>query len=141
LIDLIVKMKLGMVNSAAMKTTFLRSYPRMKRAGLRGPAPIRRFFFDEPSVDPTPLPLRTRFSDQEHPSRIGTTMVLSPELQSIFNVADRIIMLERRQRDYCGGRPEMAKETTDPGEKLSIVMYQKRRRKDYKMARKTSKFD
>jgi phospholipid/cholesterol/gamma-HCH transport system ATP-binding protein len=91
-----------------------------KRAGLAralalDPAIV---FFDEPSAGLDPVTSR-KLDDLVLQIRatLGTTMVIvSHELDSIFGIADRVIMLDREARGIIAEGPprELAKSSTDP---------------------------
>jgi phospholipid/cholesterol/gamma-HCH transport system ATP-binding protein len=121
-IDLIVKMKLGMVNLAGYEN----HYPSELSGGMKKRAGIARamaldpivLFFDELSagLDPVTavelddLILKTN-------EALGTTMVVvSHELESICKIADRVIMLDKETRGIIAeGTPaDMKEKATDP---------------------------
>jgi phospholipid/cholesterol/gamma-HCH transport system ATP-binding protein len=121
-IDLIVKMKLGMVNLAGYEN----HYPAELSGGMKKRAGIARamaldpivLFFDELSagLDPVTaveldeLILKTN-------EALGTTMVIvTHELESICKIADRVIMLDKGAKGIIAeGTPqELKDEVTDP---------------------------
>jgi phospholipid/cholesterol/gamma-HCH transport system ATP-binding protein len=121
-IDLIVKMKLGMVNLAGYEN----HYPAELSGGMKKRAGIARamaldptvLFFDELSagLDPVTaveldeLILKTN-------EALGTTMVIvTHELESICKIADRVIMLDKGAKGIIAeGTPQELKDkVTDP---------------------------
>lgn len=121
-IDLIVKMKLGMVNLAGYEN----HSPAELSGGMKKRAGIARamaldplvLFFDELSAGLDPITaveldnliLKTN-------EALGTTMVVvSHELQSICKIADRVIMLDKTAKGIITeGTPDELKErSTDP---------------------------
>jgi phospholipid/cholesterol/gamma-HCH transport system ATP-binding protein len=121
-IDLIVKMKLGMVNLAGYENHLPEelSGGMKKRAGLARAMALdpKVLFFDEPSagLDPsTSAELDSLIKSIR--AGIGTTMVIvTHELQSIFNIADRIIMLDKAAKGIIAeGDPKWLRDnSTDP---------------------------
>ena len=121
-IDLVVKMKLGMVNLAGYENYLPEelSGGMKKRAGLARAMALDPtvLFFDEPSagLDPsTSAELDSLIKTIR--TGIGTTMVIvTHELQSIFNIADRIIMLDKAAKGIIAeGDPRWLKDnSTDP---------------------------
>ena len=121
-IDLVVKMKLGMVNLAGYENHLPEelSGGMKKRAGLARAMALDPtvLFFDEPSagLDPsTSAELDSLIKSIR--AGIGTTMVIvTHELQSIFNIADRIIMLDKAAKGIIAeGDPRWLKDnSTDP---------------------------
>ncbi|HUL29646.1 MAG TPA: ATP-binding cassette domain-containing protein [Thermodesulfobacteriota bacterium] len=121
-IDLVVKMKLGMVNLAGYENHLPEelSGGMKKRAGLARAMALDPtvLFFDEPSagLDPvTSAELDSLIKNIR--AGIGTTMVIvTHELQSIFNIADRIIMLDKGAKGMIAeGDPRWLKDhSTDP---------------------------
>jgi len=122
LIDLIVKMKLGMVNLAGYENHLPEelSGGMKKRAGLARAMALDPtvLFFDEPSAGLDPVTsAELDLLIKSIQAGIGTTMVIvTHELQSIFNVADRVIMLDREAKGIIAeGDPRWLKEnSTDP---------------------------
>jgi phospholipid/cholesterol/gamma-HCH transport system ATP-binding protein len=122
LIELVVKMKLGMVQLAGYENHL----PEELSGGMKKRASLARamamdptvLFFDEPSAGLDPI------TSAELDSLIkiinagmGTTMVIvTHELQSILNIADRIIMLDKAAKGIIAeGNPKWLKDqTTDP---------------------------
>lgn len=122
LIDLLVRIKLGMVNLTGVEGL----QPAQLSGGMRKRAGLARamaldphiLFFDEPSAGLDPvnsaeldaLILQLRRS-------LGTTIVVvTHELPSIFTIADRVIMLDRESRRIIAeGTPaELRDHSTDP---------------------------
>ncbi len=121
-IDSIVKTKLGMVGLSGYENHL----PSELSGGMKKRAGIARamaldpavLFFDEPSagLDPvTSAELDQLIKNLN--SGIGTTMVIvTHELESIFNVAHRIIMLDKSKKGIIaeGDPRELKKYSTDP---------------------------
>jgi phospholipid/cholesterol/gamma-HCH transport system ATP-binding protein len=121
-IDLVVKMKLGMVDLAGYENHL----PEELSGGMKKRASLARamaldptvLFFDEPSagLDPiTSAELDALIKSIR--AGIGTTMVIvTHELQSILNIADRIIMLDKEAKGVIAeGNPRWLKDnSTDP---------------------------
>ncbi len=121
-IETIVRVKLAMVGLAGYGNHF----PRELSGGMKKRAGIARamamdphvLFFDEPfaGLDPitsAELDLLIKKINQG----MGTTMVIvSHELESIFSIADRIVMLEKRKKGIIAeGDPRVLKQqSTDP---------------------------
>lgn len=121
-IDLIVKMKLGMVNLAGYEN----HYPAELSGGMKKRAGIARamaldpkvLFFDELSAGLDPI-TAVELDDLiiKTNEALGTTMVVvSHELQSICKIAHRVIMLDKASKGIIAeGTPEELKEqSTDP---------------------------
>jgi len=121
-IDLIVKMKLGMVNLAGYEnhSPVELSGGMKKRAGIARAMALDPLvlFFDELSAGLDPITaaeldnliLKTN-------EALGTTMVVvSHELQSICKIADRVIMLDKTTRGIIAeGTPgDLKEKSTDP---------------------------
>ena len=121
-IDLVTKMKLGMVNLAGYENHLPEelSGGMKKRAGLARAMALDPtvLFFDEPSAGLDPITSAELDSlIKSIRAGIGTTMVIvTHELQSIFNVADRIIMLDKKAKGIIAeGDPRWLKENSiDP---------------------------
>ncbi len=118
----IVKMKLGLVDLAGYENHLPEelSGGMKKRAGLARAMALDPtvLFFDEPSAGLDPITsAELDFLIKSIRAGIGTTMVIvTHELQSIFNVADRIIMLDKEAKGIIAeGDPRWLKEnSTDP---------------------------
>lgn len=121
-IDLIVKMKLGMVNLAGYEN----HNPAELSGGMKKRAGIARamaldplvLFFDELSAGLDPI-TAVELDDLilKTNEALGTTMVVvSHELQSICKIADRVIMLDKTAKGIIAeGTPDELKErSTDP---------------------------
>ena len=121
-IDLVVKMKLGMVNLAGYENHLPEelSGGMKKRAGLARAMALdpKVLFFDEPSAGLDPITSAELDSlIKSIRAGIGTTMVIvTHELQSIFNIADRIIMLDKEAKGIIAeGDPRWLKNNSiDP---------------------------
>jgi phospholipid/cholesterol/gamma-HCH transport system ATP-binding protein len=121
-LELIVKMKLGLVNLAGYENHLPSevSGGMMKRAGLARAMALDPtvLFFDEPSagLDPiTSVELDNLIKSIN--AGMGTTMVIvTHELESIFNIAHRVIMLDKSARGIIAeGDPlELKDHSTDP---------------------------
>jgi len=121
-INLIVKMKLGMVNLAGYEN----HYPAELSGGMKKRAGIARamaldplvLFFDELSAGLDPI-TAVELDDLilKTNEALGTTMVVvSHELQSICKIADRVLMLDKAAKGIIAeGTPADLKEkATDP---------------------------
>ena len=121
-INLIVKMKLGMVNLAGYEN----HYPAELSGGMKKRAGIARsmaldplvLFFDELSAGLDPI-TAVELDDLilKTNEALGTTMVVvSHELQSICKIADRVLMLDKASKGIIAeGTPDDLKEkATDP---------------------------
>ena len=134
-IDLVVRMKLGIVDLAGYENHLPEelSGGMKKRAGLARAMALDPtvLFFDEPSAGLDPITSAELDSlIKSIRAGIGTTMVIvTHELQSIFNVADRIIMLDKEAKGIIAeGDPRWLKDnSTDPRVKAFFnrrVLYQ-----------------
>jgi phospholipid/cholesterol/gamma-HCH transport system ATP-binding protein len=119
-IDLIVKMKLGLVNLAGYENHLPSeiSGGMKKRAGLARAMALDPtiLFFDEPSagLDPvTSVELDNLIKSIN--AGMGTTMVIvTHELESIFNIAHRVLMLDKAARGIIAeGDPRELKDHSD----------------------------
>jgi phospholipid/cholesterol/gamma-HCH transport system ATP-binding protein len=121
-INLIVKMKLGMVELAGYENHLPEelSGGMKKRGGLARAMAMDPtvLFFDEPSAGLDPITSAELDSlIKSINAGMGTTMVIvTHELQSILNIADRIIMLDKEAKGIIAeGDPKWLKEqATDP---------------------------
>jgi phospholipid/cholesterol/gamma-HCH transport system ATP-binding protein len=121
-IELIVRMKLGLVNLAGYENHLPSeiSGGMQKRAGLARAMALDPtiLFFDEPSagLDPiTSVELDNLIKSIN--AGMGTTMVIvTHELESIFNIAHRVIMLDKSARGIIaeGDPRELKEHSTDP---------------------------
>jgi len=121
-IELIVRMKLGLVNLAGYENHLPSelSGGMKKRAGLARAMALDPtvLFFDEPSagLDPiTSVELDNLIKSIN--AGMGTTMVIvTHELESIFNIAHRVIMLDKETRGIIaeGDPRELKDHSTDP---------------------------
>jgi phospholipid/cholesterol/gamma-HCH transport system ATP-binding protein len=121
-IDLIVKMKLGMVQLAGYENHL----PAELSGGMKRRAGLARamamdptvLFFDEPSAGLDPITsAELDLLIKSINAGMGTTMVIvTHELQSILNIADRIIMLDKTAKGIIAeGNPKWLKDqATDP---------------------------
>jgi len=121
-INMIVKMKLGMVNLAGYEN----HYPSELSGGMKKRAGIARamaldptvLFLDELSagLDPVTAVELDELIIKTNEA-LGTTMVIvTHELQSICKIADRVIMLDKGAKGIIAeGKPsDMKDKTTDP---------------------------
>ena len=121
-IDFVVRMKLDIVDLAGYEDYLPEelSGGMIKRAGLARAMALDPtvLFFDEPSAGLDPITSAELDSlIKSIRAGIGTTMVIvTHELQSIFNIADRIIMLDREAKGIIAeGDPRWLKDnSTDP---------------------------
>lgn len=103
-VDVLIKMKLGLVNLDGYENHLPSelSGGMKKRAGLARAMALnpKILFFDEPSAGLDPVTSAELDNLIVHINKsLGTTMVIvTHELQSVFAVADRIIMLDRNAR-------------------------------------------
>ncbi len=120
-IDYLVKMKLAMVNLAG----FENHLPSELSGGMQKRAGVARamaldpmvLFFDEPSAGLDPITgVELDIMIKRLNTGMGTTMVVvTHELQSIFKISDRIIMLDKdAQGIIAEGDPKVLKDSTDP---------------------------
>uniref|UniRef100_A0A7C3Z388 ABC transporter ATP-binding protein n=1 Tax=Desulfobacca acetoxidans TaxID=60893 RepID=A0A7C3Z388_9BACT len=120
-IDYIVKMKLAMVNLAG----FENHLPSELSGGMQKRAGVARamaldpqvLFFDEPSAGLDPITgVELDIMIKRLRAGMGTTMVVvTHELQSIFTISDRIIMLDKSAQGIIAeGDPRKLKDSTDP---------------------------
>ncbi len=121
-VDMLVRMRLCMVGLAGYGNHFPGelSGGMQKRAGIARAMAMEPhvLFFDEPfaGLDPitsADLDLLIKRLNRD----MGTTMVIvSHELESIFSIGDRIVMLDRRKKGIIAeGDPRVLKEqSTDP---------------------------
>ncbi len=119
-IDLVVKMKLGLVNLAGYENHLPEelSGGMKKRAGLARAMALDPtvLFFDEPSAGLDPVTSAELDSlIKSIRAGIGTTMVIvTHELQSILNIADRIIMLDKAAKGIIAeGDPRWLRDNSD----------------------------
>lgn len=122
LLDLIVRMKLGMVGLERYENHF----PAELSGGMKKRAGIARalaldpevLFFDEPSAGLDPVTSAELDLLIKNINRgIGTTMVIvTHDLESIFSIAHRIIMLDKSKKGIIAeGNPlDLKKNSKDP---------------------------
>ena len=121
-IDLLVKMKLNLVNLEGYENHLPSeiSGGMKKRAGLARAMALnpKILFFDEPSAGLDPVTSAELDNLIIHINKsLGTTMVIvTHELQSIFAVAHRVIMLDKRARGIIAeGAPKYLRDhSTNP---------------------------
>lgn len=120
-IDYIVKMKLAMVNLAGFENHLPSelSGGMQKRAGVARAMALdpRVLFFDEPSAGLDPITgVELDIMIKRLKAGMGMTMVVvTHELQSIFNISDRIIMLDKTAQGIIAeGDPRKLKDSPDP---------------------------
>ncbi len=122
MINMIIKMKLGMVNLAGYEN----HYPSELSGGMKKRAGIARamaldpivLFFDELSAGLDPV-TAVELDDLiiKTNEALGTTMVIvTHELESIYKIADRVIMLDKTAKGIIAeGDPlELKEKATDP---------------------------
>jgi phospholipid/cholesterol/gamma-HCH transport system ATP-binding protein len=122
MIDMIIKMKLGMVNLSG----YGNHYPSELSGGMKKRAGIARamaldpivLFFDELSAGLDPV-TAVELDDLiiKTNEALGTTMVIvTHELESIYKIADRVIMLDKTAKGIIAeGDPlELKEKATDP---------------------------
>jgi phospholipid/cholesterol/gamma-HCH transport system ATP-binding protein len=122
MIDLIVKMKLGLVYLAGYENHLPEelSGGMKKRAGLARAMALDPtvLFFDEPSAGLDPITsAELDILIKSINAGMGTTMVIvTHELESIFNIAHRVLMLDKSARGIIAeGEPHELKEnSSDP---------------------------
>jgi len=119
-VDTLVKMKLNMVNLKGFENHLPSeiSGGMRKRAGLARAMALnpKILFFDEPSAGLDPVTSVELDNLIIHLNKsLGTTMVIvTHELQSIFNVAHRVIMLDKRTKGIIAeGNPKHLKDNSD----------------------------
>jgi phospholipid/cholesterol/gamma-HCH transport system ATP-binding protein len=116
-LDILVKMKLNMVNLKGYENHLPSeiSGGMRKRAGLARAMALnpKILFFDEPSAGLDPVTSVELDNLIIHLNKsLGTTMVIvTHELQSIFNVAHRVIMLDKQTKGIIAeGNPQHLKD-------------------------------
>jgi phospholipid/cholesterol/gamma-HCH transport system ATP-binding protein len=119
-VDTLVKMKLNMVNLKGFENHLPSeiSGGMRKRAGLARAMALnpKILFFDEPSAGLDPVTSVELDNLIIHLNKsLGTTMVIvTHELQSIFNVAHRIIMLDKQTKGIIAeGNPKHLKDYSE----------------------------
>jgi phospholipid/cholesterol/gamma-HCH transport system ATP-binding protein len=119
-VETLVKMKLKMVNLNGYENHLPSeiSGGMRKRAGLARAMALnpKILFFDEPSAGLDPVTSVELDNLIIHLNKsLGTTMVIvTHELQSIFNVAHRVIMLDKKTKGIIAeGNPKYLKEHSD----------------------------
>lgn len=122
MIDLIVKMKLGMVHLSGYENYL----PSELSGGMKKRAGIARamaldptiLFFDELSAGLDPVTsAELDILVKSINAGMGTTMVVvTHELESIFTIADRVIMLDKSEKGIIaeGDPQELKRNATDP---------------------------
>jgi phospholipid/cholesterol/gamma-HCH transport system ATP-binding protein len=121
-IDLIVKMKLALVNLAGYENHLPEeiSGGMKKRAGLARAMALdpRVLFFDEPSAGLDPISAaELDILIKSINTGLGTTMVVvTHELESIFSIAHRVIMLDKSAKGIIaqGDPRELKDHSPDP---------------------------
>lgn len=122
MIDLIVRMKLGMVNLAG----YGNHLPSELSGGMRIRAGLARamaldpkiLFLDEPSagLDPVTAAEIDSLIKSINEGMRTTMVIITQELESIFNIGMRVIMLDKKKKGIiASGNPEELREqSTDP---------------------------
>lgn len=121
-IDRIVRMKLSMVNLSGFENHLPSelSGGMKKRAGLARAMALDPtvLFFDEPSAGLDPVTsAELDILMKQINSGLGTTMVVvTHELDSLFSIAHRIVMLDKEAKGIIavGNPQELKKSSTDP---------------------------
>jgi len=115
-----VRMKLAMVNLAGYENHLPSelSGGMQKRAGLARAMALDPMvlFFDEPSAGLDPVTgVELDIMIKRLNAGMGTTMVVvTHELQSIFNISDRVIMLDKDAKGIIAeGDPKVLKDSED----------------------------
>jgi len=114
LIYQLVKMKLAMVNLAGYEN----HYPSELSGGMKKRAGLARamamdptiLFFDEPSTGLDPVTSAELYALIKHMNRImrETMIIITHDLDLVFTVADRVIMLDREKKGIIAEGPPMA---------------------------------
>jgi phospholipid/cholesterol/gamma-HCH transport system ATP-binding protein len=121
-IERIVRMKLGMVNLGGYENHLPEelSGGMQKRAGLARAMALdpRVLFFDEPSAGLDPVTaVEIDILIKSINAGMGITMVVvTHELQSIFNIAHRVVMLDKEARGLIaeGDPRDLQRSSKDP---------------------------
>jgi phospholipid/cholesterol/gamma-HCH transport system ATP-binding protein len=139
IIRLIVKMKLGMVNLAGYENHL----PSELSGGMKKRAALARaialdptvLFFDEPTagLDPVTAAEIDNLIKEINAGMSTTMVIVTQELASIFNIAQRVIMLDKTQKGIIAeGDPRYLKEhSTD----LRVTNFFNRRAAEQKAKR------
>lgn len=130
-IELIVKMKLGLVNLAGFENHLPEelSGGMIKRVGLARALALepRVVFFDEPSAGLDPITaVELDMLILNINAGMGATMVVvTHELQSIFTIAHRVVMLDKSAKGLIAiGDPRYLKEHADDPRVLAFFRRQ-----------------
>ena len=147
-IEKIVKMKLAMVNLAGFENHLPSelSGGMLKRAGVARAMALDPLvlFFDEPSAGLDPITgVELDIMIKRLNAGMGTTMVVvTHELQSIFTISDRIIMLDKTAKGIIAvGDPRKLKDSDGhPGACLFQPGARRSREGSLNMAKQTRKY-
>jgi phospholipid/cholesterol/gamma-HCH transport system ATP-binding protein len=130
-IDLIVRMKLGLVNLAGFENHLPEelSGGMIKRVGLARALALepRVVFFDEPSAGLDPITaVELDMLILNINAGMGTTMVVvTHELQSIYTIAHRVVMLDKSAKGLIAiGDPKELRDRADDPRVLAFFRRQ-----------------
>jgi phospholipid/cholesterol/gamma-HCH transport system ATP-binding protein len=114
MIHQLVKIKLAMVNLAGYEN----HYPSELSGGMKKRAGLARamamdptiLFFDEPSTGLDPVTSAELYALIKHMNRImrDTMIIITHDLDLVFTVADRVIMLDKEKKGIIAEGPPVA---------------------------------